>query len=317
MVNKKNIDYLDLHKVDVTDSIPSTLFDDNFFNSDIFLLGEIHGYADNQKLDKELFLYLNKKLNIRYYIAEMDSINADKLNLFLSKPIKDETLLKDVVIAIRKRIPQQSSIELYRKWDQIHDYNQKLPDTAKIKVIGIDKSFTSDKSTVSRDSAMVQNLTDYIKTHHLKGEKLYGLFGFFHVLQQGKDTASTPFAAKLKNCGLKVTSLVSYPIDSEMYLPKNPQFPTPSDEKVNWINADGPVMLVKGINDLKKLSQPNSISLFKLNGQKSPYFTSQDLITVKSRIFGENITPANTNYTTDYFQYVFLLRNSKALSKLD
>jgi hypothetical protein len=315
-VNKKNIDYLNLRRVRITDSIPGTLFDDNFYHSDIFLLGEIHGYADNQKLDKELFLYLNKKLNIRYYIAEMDSTNADKLNSFLSKSTKDETLLKDIVTAIRKRIPQQSSVELYHKWIEIYDYNQRLADSAKIKVIGIDKSFVDNKSTVSRDSAMVLNLEDYVKKHHLEDEKFYGLFGFFHVLQKGKDTAS-PFAARLKNKGRKITSFVSYTLDSEMYLPKNPQFPTPPDEKVNWINADGPLMLVKGINDLKELSQANSISLFKLNAQGSPYKTSQDLITVKSRMFGENIIPSDKTYTTDYFQYVFLLRNSKALRKLD
>jgi len=111
--------------------------------------------------------------------------------------------------------------------------------------------------------------------------------------------------------------MVSYTIDSEMHLPKNPQFPTPPYEKVNWINADGPLMLVKGINDLKELSQPNSISLFKLNAQNSPYADSQDLITVKSRMFGESIVPSDKSHTTDYFQYVFLLRNSKAPRKLD
>jgi hypothetical protein len=294
-----------------------TLFDDNFYSSDVFLLGEIHGYADNQKLDKELLFFLNKKLNLKYYIAEMDSSNATKLNSFLSNPVKDKALLKEVVTAIRKRIPQQSSLELYQKWAEIYDYNQKLADSSKFTVIGIDKSFTDDKSTLSRDSAMLLNLEDYIKKHHIEGEKLYGLFGFFHVLQKGNDHANNPFATRLKNKNYKVTSFVSYTVDSEMYLPKNPQFPTPPDEKVNWLNADGPFMLVKGINDLIELSQPNRISLFKLDAQHSPYSNSQALITVKSRLFGENITPAKTTHTTDYFQYVFLLRNSKALKKLD
>jgi hypothetical protein len=74
---------------------------------------------------------------------------------------------------------------------------------------------------------------------------------------------------------------------------------------------------VKGIQDLKELSRPNSISLFKLNSAHSPYATSQNLITVKSRLFGENIIPVEKTHTTDFFQYVFLLRNSKALTKLD
>jgi hypothetical protein len=160
-------------------------------------------------------------------------------------------------------------------------------------------------------------LENYIKNHHSDGQKLYGLFGFFHVLQKGKDATNDPFATRLKNKGYKVSSFVSYTIASEMYLPKNPQFPTPADEKVDWVNADGPLMLVKGIQDLKELSRPNSISLFKLNAAHSPYATSQNLITVKSRLFGENIIPVEKTHTTDFFQYVFLLRNSKALTKLD
>jgi hypothetical protein len=36
-----------------------------------------------------------------------------------------------------------------------------------------------------------------------------------------------------------------------MFLPKNPNYPSPPDEKLKWMNADGPLMLVKGINDLK------------------------------------------------------------------
>jgi len=315
--SKENTDYLSQHRADIKDSIVATLFDNNFYRSDVFLLGEIHGYADNQKIDKELLFFLNKKLHVKYYIAEMDSNNANKLNTFLSNPAKDNALLKDVVSSIRKRIPQQSSLELYQKWADIYDYNQKLADTAKITVIGIDKSFTDDKSTISRDSAMLLNLENYIKKQHIEGEKLYGLFGFFHVLQKGKDVAKEPLATRLKNKGYKVSSFVSYTIDSDMYLPKNPQFPTPSNEKVNWVNADGPLMLVKGIGDLKELSQANSISLFKLDAPHSPYLRSQNLITVKSRLFGENIVPVQTTYTTDYFQYVFLLRNSKALTKLN
>ncbi len=315
--NAENIAYLKLHKTEIKDRIVDSLFDNSFYNSDIFLLGEIHGYADNQKLDKELLFYLNKKLGVKYYIAEMDSTNANKLNSFLSKTLKDNALLKDVVRSIRKRIPQQSSLELYQKWVEIYDYNRHLADSAKITVIGIDKSFTADKSDVSRDSAMLLNLENYIKNHHIDGQKLYGLFGFFHVLQKGKDATNDPFATRLKNSGYKVSSFVSYTIASEMYLPKNPQFPTPEDEKVDWVNADGPLMLVKGIQDLKELSRPNSISLFKLNAAHSPYATSQDLITVKSRLFGANIIPAEKNHTTDFFQYVFLLRNSKALTKLD
>jgi hypothetical protein len=35
------------------------------------------------------------------------------------------------------------------------------------------------------------------------------------------------------------------------------------------MNADGPLMLVKGINDLKEVSAPYNTTLFKINGAKS------------------------------------------------
>lgn len=313
--NENNITYLTKNNTEITNSINDKLFDDDFYKSKVFLLGEIHGYADNQKLDKELFLFLNKKLGVKYYIAEMDSITAKKLNVFLTDSSKNQQTLKEVILAIKERIPQQSSQELFDKWNDIYDYNQKLTDSLKITVIGIDKNF-DDNLKGARDSAMVTNFKNSIKKLNLENEKFYGLFGFFHVLQNVTENGKETLAYELKKSGIKTTSFVSYTLDSEMYLPKNPQFPTPENEKVDWINADGPLQLVKGINDLKELSKPNSITLFKLNTKNSPFLKSQHLISVKSRVFGENIVPQKGTFTTDYFQYVFLLRNSKALTKL-
>jgi len=313
--NDDNISYLSKNNVQIGTSIDEKLFDDEFYKSQVFLLGEIHGYADNQKIDQEMLFFLNKKVGIKYYIAEMDSLTAKKLNAFLSEKQKNKAILKEVVASIKRRIPQQASQELFDKWNAVYDYNQNLADSLKITVIGIDKNF-DDESKGSRDEAMVSNFKNAIQKKHLENEKFYGLFGCFHTLQKKTESGRATFAAGLKDSGVKVTSFVSYTIDSEMYLPKIPQFPTPENEKVDWINADGPLMLVKGINDLKELSKPESITLFKLNSKNSPYLKSQNLITVKSRAFGENIVPLKDAVTADYFQYVFLLRNSKALTKL-
>lgn len=313
--DETNISYLKENNVSIESTINEDLFDTEFYKSNVFLLGEIHGYADNQKLDKELLFFLNKKAGVKYYIAEMDSLTSNKLNNFLLDTVKKESQLKEIVVHIQNRIPQQSSQELFEKWNAIYDYNQRLADSLKIQVIGIDTNF-DDTTTVSRDEAMANNFKNAVKTRKLENEKFYGLFGFFHVLQNPTDNRTATFASELKKSGISTTSFVSYTLDSEMYLPKNPQFPTPENEKVDWINADGPLQLVKGINDLKEISQPNSITLFKLDGKNSPYRKSQHLCNVKSRIFGDNIVPQKGTFTTDYFQYVFLLRNSKALTKL-
>ena len=312
--NEDNIAYLTKNNTVVTNSINDKLFDNDFYESKVFLLGEIHGYADNQKLDKELLFFLNKKLGVKYYVGEMDSLTAKKLNNFLNDSLKNQETLKEVVLEINKRIPQQSSQELLEKWNDVYDYNQKLADSLKITVIGIDSNFDDD-SNVSRDAVMIVNFKNSIQKMKLEDEKFYGFFGFFHVLQSMTENGQETFASELKKSGIKTTSFVSYTLDSEMYLPKNPQFPTPENEKVDWINADGPLQLVKGINDLRELSKPNSITLFKLNSNNSPFQKSQHLIHVKSRVFGENIVPKKGTFTTDYFQYVFLLRNSKALTR--
>lgn len=314
--NENNITYLKKNHIEISSSMNDKLFDDDFYKSKVFLLGEIHGYADNQTLDKELLFFLNKKMGVKYYIAEMDSITAKKLNNFLTDSLKNQETLKEFVLAINKRIPQQSSQELFDKWNDIYDYNQSLTDSSKITVIGVDKNF-DDHSKVARDSAMVINFKNSIKNLKLENEKFYGLFGYFHVLQNITQNGKQTFASELKKSGIKTTSFVSYTLDSEMFLPKTSQFPTPENERVDWINADGPLQLVKGINDLKEFSKPNSITLFKLNAKNSPFLKSQHLISIKSRVFGENTVPQKGTFTTDYFQYVFLLKNSKALTRLN
>lgn len=311
-----NIDYLTKQHVPAGDSINGKLFDDAFYGSKVFLMGEIHGYADNQKLDKAMLLFLHKNAGVKYYIAEMDSTTANKFNAFLGSNPKNEAVLHEAVSDIRKRIPQQSSRELFEKWMAIHDYNSQQPDSLKITVIGIDKGFDDKDATITRDSAMMLNFAHAVAERHLENEKFYGFFGFFHVLQNTIAPGKHPFAEKLKAAGIRTTSFVSYTLDSDMYLPKNPQFPTPADEKVDWVNADGPLMLVKGIQDLKALTQPHSITLFRIDGAQSPYAKSQHLMKVKARMFGENFMPVEGAVTMDYFQYVFLLRNSGALTKL-
>jgi hypothetical protein len=303
--------YLDNSKTELKE-INEQFFDDNFNRSDVFLFGEIHGFSDNQKVDEELFKFLNKKLGVKYYIAELDSVNTKKLNQFLSKHNKDLDLLKDFVLNVKKRIPQQSSKELFNKWSGLYDYNSTLNDSLKISVLGIDTDFDEKESKISRDSAMIVNFKKIIEAQKLENQKFYGFFGFYHTLQGQPKNSGKPFALRLKNSGYKVSSLVSFTLDSEMYLPKNPQFATPENERIDLVNADGPFMLVKGINDLKEVSKENSITLFKLNNKNSPYLDSQKLISIRSRIFGEDFLPDNDNLrTVDWFQYCILLRNSK------
>jgi hypothetical protein len=252
----------------------------------------------------------------------MDSSRATKLNDFLSKDNKDIALLKQVVSDIGIRLPQQSSEELYQKWSDIYDYNRNLQDSLKFIVVGLDTNFEDDSTSLSRDSVMLLNFSKLVESKNLQHEKFYGFFGYTHVLQSGYGEKNIyPFAGKIKRSNLpfskKIQSIVCLTLDSEMNMPKNNQYPSPPDEKTSLFNLDGPFVLAKGIKDLKEVTTENTITLFNLNKKDSPYRNNQRLASMKVNLFGDDLIPNNINQkTTDFFQYVILIRNSKALTKL-
>jgi hypothetical protein len=77
---------------------------------------------------------------------------------------------------------------------------------------------------------------------------------------------------------------------------------------------DGPIALTKGIKDVKSIAPLNSITLLNLNAANSPYKNSQRLMGVKINLLGQEVLPNNDKQpTTDFFQYVLIMRGSKAL----
>jgi len=268
--NEEHIAYLNEHKYVLSESLTEQvpIFDEDFYNSKVFILGENHGFAAVQQVDEAIFKHLNKKTGLRYYIAEMDSIRADRLTQFLSTEEKDTALLAGVVKDIKIRIPQQSSKELYQKWMRLHSYNQSLPDSLRMVVLGIDISFDSERSAFRRDSAMMLNFMQLVEERHLWDEKFYGLFGFAHAMQAGIGEQHDYYlAAKLKRSATpfsKVQSVICYNIDSKMYMPKNNQYATPENEKIPIANHDGPIVMVKGIKDLVAASNQGENTIFKI-----------------------------------------------------
>ena len=324
-VNSTNIDYLrkNMEEVDISAPLESRhygILDKYAKNTQLFLLGENHGVADVQKVDKNIFLSLHRNHGVRYYVAEMDSSLSNRLNAFLAGPAKDEKILGAVVSEIRKTIPQQSSTELFEKWSDIYDYNRNLPDSLKISVLGIDRGRSALPRTTSRDSAMFDNFVSQVKRNGLEKERFYGLLGFAHVLQApvGKNRY-THFAAIAKasdyDFANRITSIVCYTLDSETYLPKNGNFPTPPDERTGMLNADGPITLVKGIKDLEEVTESKTVTLFDLDSDGSPYRKEQYLAGAKVNFFGGDVLPSDLfRVTTDYFQCVLLVRDSGALN---
>ena len=323
-VEDVNVAYLKEHQQVISQATAdANLFEASFYDNQLFLLGENHGAADIQQVDQLLLEHLNQQVGLRYYVAEMDSIRAGWLNEFLVNPEKDTALLKQVVRDVGKRIPQQASQKLFEKWVNIHQYNQQIADSLKIKVIGIDKVLEDTSTSITRDSAMFLNFREAVTSDGLAKERFYGLLGYTHVLQSGVGSEHfMPFAAKAKGfdwpLAQAIKSIACYNLDSEVRLPPTGQYPAPPDEKTSLLNVDGPLVLVKGIKDLREATEDHTITLFNLEAADSPYQNNQRLAGVKVNIMGEDVLPSDESEpTTHFFQYVVLTRNSPALTRLE
>lgn len=320
-VDEQLVEYLNRNKtvLDMDAFYTQPLFDDETYGSNIILLGESHGIADVQAIDKTLFIHLNKRTGLRYYLAEMDSIRAFQLNTFLAGTEKDTLLLKQFVSGIGLRIPQQAGRELYRKWSDMYDYNRTLPDTLKIRVIGVDTDFDGE-SPISRDSAMINKFVDIVEKEGLENECFYGLFGIFHVFQNGMNASNfRPFATRLRSRGFKVKSIACLYVESETYLPPNSQIPSPPSGKTTLFNMDGPMVLAKGINNFKEASEKNTITLFNLTQNGSPGLVSGSSKYLKTKVnfFNQQIFPYDEHLAmSDFIQYIIFIRNSEAITAM-
>ena len=103
--NDKNLSYLRKNKKVVFEKEESQynlngFFDEDFYNSYVFLLGENHGFAEVQNIDFELFNHLNQKIGVKYYIAEMDSIRSRRLNQYLNDSIKNVGAEKQLLTSL-------------------------------------------------------------------------------------------------------------------------------------------------------------------------------------------------------------------------
>jgi hypothetical protein len=322
--DETHINYLKKHS-EILDKNKAVFksFDSTFYNNNIFILCENHGFEDVQLIDDQLFIHLNKTQGVRYYIAEMDSAIAKDLNVFLNNPIADKTLLKSVVHSIAEIIPQQSSQQLMDKWLRIHAYNVQLKDGFKMEVLGLDKNRKDTSSMIGRDSSMLLNFNKLVREKHLENQKFYGLFGYAHGMQSGIGERNSHYlAAKFKRNATfpqfqKVQTIACLTLESEMYVPENNEVPSPPDHKTASFNVDGPIALTCGINDVKSIAPMNAVTLLNLNAANSPYKNSQRLMGIKINLLGQEVMPNNDKQaTTDFIQYVLIMRGSKSLSPL-
>lgn len=374
--SSKYVNYLkhNVETVEMTDSLQFTTLNDDFYNNDLFFVGEIHEVETSPRIDYAMFTQLNEKVNIQIYLAEMDIGQA----YFLQKYIEgsNEVELKDILKNWAVFIGSVS--EQYRnKWVKLRAYYTQLPENAKFKIVGLDKiadytllrklvednipeqfipelptkdenwnawsthqlekilqsevlednqiailkdlqfNINTNAKIKSRDHFMFQNFKRYYHQEEWKNKKIYGGFGFAHTLQAYENT----LAGKIKkdselNYTNKMVSMNALYVDSRLtvqsaVLPKFLQDKGKAFTRFKFSYDNRIFMYIKGIADYKKVTRPNTISLIKLDAENSPYlYTARGTKTKRLLPIWDGFDIIEGTATTDYAQYVFLVRNA-------
>ncbi len=383
----------------ILDDLP--LFDPAFYQNQLFLLGETHGFQKAQEVDFALLRHLNRRVGVRYYVAEVDMSQAYFLNQYL-KTGDDSTLMRVFRQWIRETA-QWANRDFYRKIQRIRALNQTLPANRQIQFLGIDRiqertlvaehlvglltgkklsaitrlrvdslrnllivknpdslranlalrwltdldanlsgyQKTIGTATVAdlrhllqnvaylktirgREKTIVANFTAFYHLMNLHTEKLYGFWGFFHILQAAPTDGSLSMATMLRRSELpvhdKIVSLACQYVGSKMmtptaFLPAFWQEPGRTYSRVDKFNNDGPMLTTAGIEAMKAATQPNTLTLIRLVGTpagEQPFqITHSPFMPKEQQINFDPIRPA-----TDYFQYIILIRNSDATEPL-
>jgi hypothetical protein len=172
---------------------------------------------------------------------------------------------------------------------------------------------------ITRD-VVAARLTQFLTTEmHLQHEKLYGLWGYTHAMQAGVNKSPT-FSGLLAKAGRRVVTMPIMTKDSRMLVHRDhvPFMFRKKDEtfvEMTYVDADGRIFGVDGFGELEPVTVPNQTTLIKLNAPGSPYGSKLTLVKVGG-MTGTKIAPDDKEHTvtTDYFQYVFVVRNSPAVS---
>lgn len=148
-----------------------------------------------------------------------------------------------------------------------------------------------------RDKQMYEN---FIRIHNrLPTGKYYGQLGLSHVFQRG-----TPYVRWFGSALISNESMFQDKVLSIVYVYDNCEYLYPTDLR----DYQGVMTTLDLKLDMLKKYAKGECTLFKLNGNDSP-FDKKLLWPIVHKI-------PEGGVTTDYFQYIILIRNSKALTSL-
>ncbi len=262
---------------------------------------------------------------LKEYIQALNNDKLPQIELIKQLLVVSDTLQyknKQMIGALARKINQEMKLkkEYASAFKKNYDFFELL-----IKNAG----YVGNKMT--RDSIMYCTFLDSYAYLKLQNKKIYGFLGFSHTLQTSYNN-SFSFATYLKRnnfyknkmislqmLALNTTVLLPYNEDIKKIMPasyaqelrkKNPDFPFTEKYIPYELSNDNFMMLSTAIIDLKKQSEPNTTTIYKLNNENSPYAKGKKLAEITGFQTLKMTKP--TDSTLDAFQYVVLFRNSAA-----
>ena len=302
-----------------------SIIDNDLKDHEIFLIGENHGVKANVELKMKFLKYFKKKINFKYYICELPFSMTYFLNRYLETG--NDAILKDIYEPTKGTYAWNK--DEYDYWRDLYKYNKTLPSDDKIILIGIDiehqpknafrfMEYCLNNGYYSKFEHVNNNLLNMLEVYHsnnfngIRDQKLYenflsisshlpkgkyfGQIGLSHVFQRAfpyvnwfasfLNNESSPFKGKVLS--------VAYAYQNCKYL-----YPTKRKNYVSHINT----------LDLSMVEFNNFINskyaIFKLNQKDSPF--DEKLIWPLNHKFPEN------GVTTDYFQYLVVIKDSEEM----
>lgn len=171
----------------------------------------------------------------------------------------------------------------------------------------------------SRETILFTNFKALLPSLHQ--EKVYGLWGFFHVLQTPLLNGSKPLASLIKESNLslrdKIVSISCSYLDCYAMTPTHFLPPTWQDKgktytRLDKFNNDSDLMHVEGIDAMRAATQANTSTLFVLNRPGSFAHTTPLRIRYSAYMpKSQQLQFDPHRAITDYFQYIILVRNSE------
>ena len=304
---------LDLSAPDADFAFPSDVYTSRFV-----MLGEVHGYAMPQRLDLALLRHLNTHAGVRWYLAEVDPLQATAINAYIAGG--DSAAAAAVFDRWADETAQWGNREFFDKLTGIRAMNAALPADRQVRFIGVDApkseteppsgplprgnldsattadainarlafDATSAPADASRYDHILRNIGTVLQMDGSGDETFYGLWGKYHTLEVPA-RGSEPLASRLSAPdGLMpngVTSVVTLCASNCFNMMPAAAMPAPLQPSGGEAYLYAPLgndwtyfYRTAGVGDLLAAMEDDEAVLFVLDAEGTPYRAGRRLV---------------------------------------